>query len=92
MPNILDTFVENACEYQDERDAPIKKPMKTGAFDKWMAYLSLRNSNQGKYGSMMNGLISQYSMGNNQYLKTITAATDILSNHKHDNWGNQKKK
>jgi hypothetical protein len=31
-------------------------------------------------------------MGNNQYPKTIMAATDILSNHRHDNWGNQNKK
>jgi hypothetical protein len=40
----------------------------------------------------MNGLISQFSMGNDQYPKTITSATDILSNHRHDTWGNQNKK
>ena len=81
--NILNTFVENTCEYRDESDVPIKKSMKIGAFNKWMAYLLLQNSNQQKYGSMMNGLILQFSMGNNQYPK-ITAATDILSNHEHD--------
>ena len=91
--NILDTFVENTCDYQDETDAPIKTLMKTGAFNKWMAYLLLRNSNQRKYGSMMNGLVLQFSMGNNhQYPKTIKAATDILSNHKHDNGNNPNKK
>jgi hypothetical protein len=35
----------------------------------------------------MNGLVSQFSMQNNQYPKTITAATDILSNHSFDNSG-----
>ena len=33
----------------------------------------------------MNGLISQYSMENDQYPKTITTATDMLANHRHDN-------
>jgi hypothetical protein len=84
--DILDTFVENTREYRDETDAPTQKLMKIGAFNKWMAYLLLRNSDQQKYGSLMNGLISQFSMGNNQYPKTITAATDILSNHKHDDY------
>jgi hypothetical protein len=36
--------------------------MKDGAFDRWMAYLLIRNSNQAKYGSLSNGLVSQFSM------------------------------
>jgi hypothetical protein len=70
----------------------IQKEMKVGAFNKWMAYLLLQNSDQNKYGPMINGLLSQFSMGNNQYPKTITAATDIMSKHKHDSWGNPNKK
>ena len=38
----------------------------------------------------MNGLISQYSMENDQYPKSITAAIDILANHKHDNYSLKK--
>ena len=45
----------------------------------------LKNSDQAKYGSLLTGLVSQYSMGHNQYPKTIIAATDVLSNHRHDN-------
>jgi hypothetical protein len=66
--------------------------MKIRAFNKWMTYLLLQNSNQNKYGSMTNRLIAHFSMGNNQYPKTIMAATDIVSNRRHDNWGNQNKK
>jgi hypothetical protein len=58
--------------------------MKDGAFDKWMAYLLIRNSDQSKYCSLLNRLVSQFSMDNNQYPKHIMGATDILSNHKHD--------
>ena len=51
-----------------------------------MAFVLLRNSDQTKYQNLTNELISQYSMENHQYLKTITATTDILANHKHDNY------
>ena len=32
----------------------------------------------------MKGLANQYALGNDQYPRTITAATDVLSNHKLD--------
>jgi uncharacterized FAD-dependent dehydrogenase len=56
--NILDKFVENTREYCDERDVDVQKKMKAESFNKWMAYLLIRNSDQGKYGSLMNGLVS----------------------------------
>jgi hypothetical protein len=90
--DIRDKFVENTREYQDETDQLLQQNMKDGAFNKWMAYLLIRNSGQAKYGTMMNGLVSQFSMQNNQYPKTITAATDILSNHRSDNSGVLNKK
>ena len=83
--DILDKFVENIPDYQNETDAAKQQAMKDEAFERWMAYLIIWNSNQAKYGSLLNGMISQFSMGNNQYPKSITSATDILSNHKHDN-------
>ena len=48
--DILDKFVENTKDYQDESDAAIRKLMKDQAFGKWMAYLLIRSSDQGKYG------------------------------------------
>jgi hypothetical protein len=83
--NILDKFVENTLEYRDESNATLKQDMKDGAFDRWMTYLLIHNSNLAKYGSLSNGLVSQLSMQNNQYLKTCTTATDILSNHRFNN-------
>jgi hypothetical protein len=90
--DILDKFVENTLEYLDETDTTLKKEMKDEAFDRWMAYLLIRNSNQAKYGSLSNGLVSQFSIQNNQYPKTCTTATDILSNHRFDNRGDSSKK
>ena len=45
----------------------------------------IRNSDQAKFGSLLNGMVSQFSMNNNQYPVDIRQAMDILSNHKHDN-------
>jgi hypothetical protein len=90
--DILDKFVKNTLEYRDESNTTLKKEMKDGACDRWMAYLLIRNSDQAKYGSLSNGLVLQFSMQNNQYPKTCTTATYILSNHRFDNRGNSTKK
>ena len=50
-----------------------------------MAYMMIMNSDQAKYGSLSNGMVSQFSMNNNQYPVDIRQAMDILSNRKHDN-------
>ena len=84
---VLDQFIENTPEHRaaiDDMDLPRATELKANAFGRWMAFLLLKNSDQSKYGSLLNGLTSQYSMDNNQYPKTITAASDILAYHKHD--------
>ena len=90
--NILNKFVENTLEYRHATDTTLKQGMKDGAFDRWIAYLLINNSRQAKYGSLSNGLVSQFSMKNNQYPKTCTTATDILSNHRFDNRENPNEK
>jgi hypothetical protein len=42
----------------------------------------MKNSDQGKYGSLMTSLMAQFSMGTNQYPKDVMA--DILTNHRFD--------
>jgi hypothetical protein len=90
--NILDKLVENTLEYRDATYTTLKQGMKDGAFNRWMAYLLICNSNQAKYGSSSNQLVSQFSMKKNQYPNKCTSATDILSNHRFDNRGNSNKK
>jgi hypothetical protein len=80
--DIIYKFVESTLENRDESNTTLKKEMKDGAFDRLMAYLLIRNSDEAKYGSLSNGRVSQFSMQNNQYPKTCTTATYILSNHR----------
>ena len=84
---VLDQFIENTLEHHaaiDDMDLPRATELKADAFGRWMAFILLKNSDQSKYGSLLNGLTSQYSMDNNQYPKMIMAASDILAYHKHD--------
>ena len=81
--DILNKFIENLPEYRQGTMGE-QLEMKTEAFGRWMAYMMIRNSDQAKYGSLLNGMVSQFSMNNNQYPVDIRQATDILSNHKHD--------
>ena len=53
-------------------------------YDRWIAYVYLENSDKNKYGSLINGLDSQQSLGTNQYPTTLGKATEVLSNHRFD--------
>jgi hypothetical protein len=55
---IFDKFVENTLEYRDETSTTLKQAMKDGAFNRWSVYLLICNSNQAKYGSLSNGLVT----------------------------------
>ena len=90
--HIFDEFIENSEEYRNASSDADKKKLKDEAFDQWCAYLTTQNSDQAKYGSLNKSLVSQFSMGIDQYPKTVTAATDVLSNHRFDNYRDKDKK
>jgi hypothetical protein len=80
----LNHFVESTADYKSASDAIERKALKDGAFEQWCAYQFLRNSDYNKYGSVMKSLVSQYSLGNDQYPRTLASAVDVLSNHRFD--------
>ena len=82
--DILHKFVETTNEYQKETDSDEQKKLKEDSFGKWTTYLYLVNSDQRKYGSLMKTFKTQYSLGQNQYCKSITKAGDVLTNHSWD--------
>ena len=49
-----------------------------------MTYLYMDQCDKKKYGSMMKGLKSQYSLKNNQYPIKLEDAHDVLTNHRWD--------
>jgi len=61
-------------------------------YNRYMAYVYMCNADQNKYGSIMKGLNTQKSLGNNQYPKTITEANNVFSNHRFDNVKQNQKK
>ena len=79
----LDTFFENTKEYKNA-SATEKADIKAKAFEYYCAYLLMRGADRKKYDSLMKGFTNQFLLGNDQYPKTITGATDVLSNHPFD--------
>jgi hypothetical protein len=79
----LDKFVEHQALYKPA-GPDVQKVMKALAYSEWMAFLLLRGSDPNKYGSLNQGLVTQFSLGQNQYPSPFTGATDVLSNHKID--------
>jgi len=83
-PIILSKIVENMPGY-DEKNKDRCEKYQRDAYGKLMAYVYLHNADQAKYGSILRGLNTQQSLGNNQYPKTITEANSVLSSHTFDN-------
>jgi hypothetical protein len=82
--DFLKDFVKNTKQFADETDRDKQDEMQKGLYAQWTAYVLMKNSNQGKYGSLMTSLTTQFSMCTIQYLKDVVAAVDILTNHRFD--------
>ena len=87
----LDHFVENIPAYHALTDDSAKKEAKDTAYEMWMSYLFVKNSDQAKYGKLVTGFATQLSLGVVQYPKTVKKAIEVLNKYKHDNAGKQKK-
>jgi hypothetical protein len=82
--DFLKDFVKNTKQYADETDTDKQDEMLKGLYAQWTAYMLMKKSNQGKYRLLMTSLTTQFSMGTNQYPKDVSAAVDILTNHRFD--------
>ena len=76
---------KEAKEYKEDGLSEEKKAdLKKKGFEKWLAYLLIKGSDQTKYGSLLKGLNAQYSLETDQFPKTLVVATDALTNHRFD--------
>ena len=57
------------------------KILQDQAYEQLLAYIYLENADQVKYGTILSGLDTQNSLGNDQYPKTMSEANSVLSNH-----------
>ncbi|KAL7564336.1 hypothetical protein ACA910_007188 [Epithemia clementina (nom. ined.)] len=60
-------------------------------FERFITYVYIDNADKNKYGSLLTGLATQHSLGNNQYPIEIVEATNVLSNHRFDKKSNAMK-
>jgi hypothetical protein len=82
--DFLKKFIENTREYHEETDVDKQNAMYDTAYPRWMAFMLMKISDQGKYGTLMTGLTTQYSMGVNMYPENVVKSVDILTNHRFD--------
>jgi hypothetical protein len=61
--DFLKDFVKSTKQYADETDTDKQDEMQKGLYAQWTAYMLMKNSNQGKYGSLMTSLMTQFSNG-----------------------------
>jgi hypothetical protein len=80
-PIVLTKHVNMKIESGEETD---QEKMQRQAYQQLLAYMYMRNADRNKYGILFNGLSSQFSLGQDQYPKTILDANNVLSNHQFD--------
>jgi hypothetical protein len=73
-PIILTKYINN------NKDNLEKEVKQQHAYEQLITYLYLKNSDKSKYGSLLNGLSSQYALGHDQYPKNIKFQVNILIN------------
>jgi hypothetical protein len=82
-PLILAKYVQTMDKYyasdHDKTESLIKQ-----ASEGLFAFLYLENSDQRKYGMIIENQNSHKSLGNDQYPRTIVKTNNVLSNHKFD--------
>ena len=82
-PLIFKKIVESMSDFNIDDDLSVTKCQER-TFECFLAYLYLENADRSKYGSLLVGLNTQQSLGNDQYPKSVTEANNVLSNHKLD--------
>ena len=73
-----------SIEGWDDNDESTHATCYNKAYDAFVSLLYLENANKNKYGSLLTGLSTQFSLGQDQYPKDLIGANNVLSNHKFD--------
>jgi hypothetical protein len=87
-PIALIKYVEQESNYDPMNETIVKECQKTVS-EEFLVVLYLKNADQKKYGSILQGLSTQQSLHNDQSPKTVINANNVLSNHKFDNYKSQ---
>ena len=82
-PLILAPVAKNISGY-DPKDPDKVRECEEEAYQQWLSYVYVSNTDKAKYGTLISGLSSQFALGQDQYPKTIVSATNVLSNHRFD--------
>jgi len=81
-PIVLLKIVEN------DTSSTTKHEKTTTAWERYMVYLYMECADQTKFGSLLSNLKYIYSLGHNQYPKTLAEARSILDQHRWDDGWN----
>lgn len=80
----LDTFVETTEEHRNA-DTSKKTQLSEQGFERFSAFLFMKNADPRKFGSLQGTMQTQFSSNNNQHPHALTVAMDALTKHPWDN-------
>ena len=77
-------FIEHPDIPLQWKESTDQKAIKIATWKSMLAFRLIQGSDQSKYGSLCKNLQAQYSLGNDQYPKTLETAVDVLNQHRYD--------
>jgi hypothetical protein len=86
--HMLDSWTETLAAYkklENKGDAAGQKAMKDGSFAAFTSFIFIKGTDPDRYGSLLTGLVTQYSLGNDQWPKTNETCMAVLAAHRSDN-------
>ena len=82
---VLPKLIREHPQFDESQSEEANTRILEECYQQFLAFIFLEQSDQAKYGTLLTGLNTQHSLQNDQYPKTMSQATNVLSNHKHDN-------
>ena len=83
-PFLIPNLVQKEADFDEFGDVEVNQQCMNDVYERFLAFIFMQQSDHDKYGTLLKTLNAQHSLHNNQYPKTVSEASNVLSNHKHD--------
>ena len=82
IQGVLDSAITTSTRKEEAQKEMTSLKHKT--VDEFLAYVYLENTDRSRYGSVLTGLETQFSLSHDQYPKSLIDAQNVIENHTYD--------
>ena len=84
LATIRGVIESNAVKEDKDKAKKELLSIQKNVMDQFLAYLFIENADRTKYGTLVSGLETQFSLSNDQYPKSLIDTQNVIENHTFD--------